>query len=100
MRKQEKFIIWPLYFDQNKTRGEGRKVPRNLALPAPRLEELQKAAERLGLSPETVPDVAYPGASWQKTGMVLVSKKGGSKLQIMRKMAKELAALRAKTLKT
>ncbi|MGQ9566380.1 MAG: signal recognition particle subunit SRP19/SEC65 family protein [Candidatus Bathyarchaeales archaeon] len=96
MRKQEKFIIWPAYFDQSRTRGEGRKISKNIALPAPKLEELQKVAERLGLSPEIVSEVSHPASPWLKTGAIMVSKKG-SKLQILRKMAKELAVLRTKT---
>jgi len=96
MRKQDKFIIWPIYFDQNKTRSEGRKIPKNLASSSPRLEEIQKAAQKLGYAPEIIPELAYPATSWQKTGMVVLKKKG-SKLQIMRKIAKELATLRAKT---
>jgi signal recognition particle subunit SRP19 len=95
VRKQDKFIIWPAYFDQNKKRSEGRKVSRNLAQPAPRLEEIQKAAQQLGLQSEIVPELAYPAQSWQKTGMLLISKKG-SKLEIMRKIAKEIATIRAK----
>ncbi|MBX5327713.1 MAG: signal recognition particle subunit SRP19/SEC65 family protein [Candidatus Bathyarchaeia archaeon] len=96
MRKQERFIIWPAYFDQSRTRSEGRKISKNIALPAPKLEELQKVAERLGLSPEIVAEASHPAAHWLKTGAIMVSKKG-SKLQILRKMAKELAVLRAKT---
>jgi len=96
MRKQDKFIVWPVYFDQGKTRNEGRMIPKSLALPAPQLEEVQKAAMRLGLSPEVVADVAYPSVPWLKTGMLLVSKKG-SKVQILRKIAKELAVVRVKT---
>ena len=95
MHKQDKFILWPQYFDQNKTRNEGRKIPKNQARPAPRLEEIQEAAQELGLVPEIVPELAYPATPWSKTGMLLVSKKG-SKLEIMRKIAKELAAQRVK----
>jgi signal recognition particle subunit SRP19 len=95
MRKQDKYVIWPQYFDQNRTRSKGRKIPKNQAQPAPRLEEIQKAAQRLGLTPETVPELAYPATPGQKTGMLLINKKG-SKLEIMKKIAKELATQRAK----
>jgi signal recognition particle subunit SRP19 len=95
VRKQDKFIIWPAYFDQSKTRNQGRKVPKNLALPAPRLDEIQKAAARLGFKPETVSDVAYSATPWLKTGMVMVEKKG-SKLEIVRRIAKEVAVQRGK----
>jgi signal recognition particle subunit SRP19 len=95
MRKQEKYIIWPQYFDQNRTRSQGRKIPKNQAQPTPRLEEIQKAAQRLGLTVEIVPELAYPSTPWLKTGMALVSKKG-AKLETMRKIARELSAQRAK----
>ena len=95
MRKQDKYIIWPQYFDQNRTRSEGRKIPKNQAQAVPRLEEIQKAAQKLGLMPEMVPDLAYPSAPWLKTGVALVSKKD-TKTETLRKIAKELAAERAK----
>ena len=96
MRKQDKYILWPTYFDPNRTRKEGRKIPKTLAQPAPRLDELQRAAQKLGLNPQITPDVAFPAQSWLKTGMITVNKKG-SKLQIMRAIAKEIVASRAKT---
>jgi signal recognition particle subunit SRP19 len=94
MRKQEKYIIWPAYFDQNKTRSQGRKIPKNQAQPTPRLEEIQKAAQKLGLQPEIKPELAHPAQPWQKTGMLLISKKG-PKLEILRKITKEIATQRA-----
>jgi signal recognition particle subunit SRP19 len=94
MRKQEKYVIWPAYFDQGKTRSEGRKVPKNQAQLTPRLEEIQKAAQKLGLQPESKPEFAHPAQPWQKTGMLLINKKG-TKLETMRKIAKEIATQRA-----
>jgi len=96
MRKQDKVILWPAYFDSTKTRLEGRKVPKNLAVPSPRLEELQRAAERMGLHSDAVSDAKHPGVPWQKTGMVVVPKKG-SKTQIIRGVAKEIVVMRGQT---
>jgi signal recognition particle subunit SRP19 len=95
MRKQDKYVIWPQYFDQNRTRSEGRKIPKTQAQPMPRLEEIQKVAQKLGLNTEIVPELAYPSTPWLKTGMVLVSRKE-AKLEMLRKIAKELAVQRAK----
>jgi signal recognition particle subunit SRP19 len=93
MRKQEKYVVWPVYFDQGKTRGEGRKIPKGQAQQAPRLEEIMRVAQKLGLQPEIRPELAYPAQPWQKTGMLLIDKKG-SKLEAMRKIAQELAMQR------
>ena len=49
MRKLDKAIIWPIYFDASKTRKEGRRVPKNLAVQSPKIAELKEAADKLGL---------------------------------------------------
>jgi len=94
MRKQNKVVLWPAYFDSTKTRLQGRRIPKELAVTSPRLDELQKAAERCRLQPEAVPDVKHPHAPWQKTGLIFVPK-SASKMQIIRRVAKELSNIRA-----
>lgn len=93
MRKQQKTILWPVYFDSSKTRKEGRKVPKAHAVPNPNLAELQKAAELLELKPEVEVDVAYPTTPWRKTGRILVHKEG-LKMQTLMKVAKEIGVMR------
>jgi signal recognition particle subunit SRP19 len=93
MRKQEKAIIWPAYFDLTKTRAKGRRVPRNLAVQSPKIVEVEEAARLLGLKPELRVDVGYPKAPWSKVGMILVEKKS-SKEQIIKRIAKALAKVR------
>jgi len=93
MLKQNKIVLWPVYFDSTKTRLEGRRVPKSLAAPSPKLEEIRKAVERVGLQPEIVADAANPGSPWQKTGLLTIPKKG-SKTKIIREIAKELLNIR------
>lgn len=94
MRQQEKIIIWPAYFDSTKTRNDGRRVPKNLAVPSPRIAELKEAADKLGLPHELVVDVGYPKTPWLKTGMILVKRKG-SKGQMVLLVAKQLLKIRS-----
>ena len=94
MRKQDKIIIWPAYFDQAKTRKNGRRVPKNLAVQSPKILEIQEAAQKLGLEFEVVADKGYPKMPWAKTGMFLVEKKG-SKEQIINRIAKQLLKAQA-----
>ena len=93
MRKQNKIFLWGVYFDANKTRNEGRRVPKNLAVSSPKLEELQRAAKRLGLQPEILSDAAHPSSPWRKTGLIIIPKKE-SKGKTLTKVAKELSSLR------
>jgi signal recognition particle subunit SRP19 len=93
MRKQDKIIIWPAYFDQAKTRNEGRRVPKSLAVPSPKFLEVQEAAQKIGLELEVVPGKGYPKTPWMKAGMLLVEKKG-SKEQVINRIAKQLQKTR------
>jgi signal recognition particle subunit SRP19 len=93
MRKQEKVIIWPAYFDQTKTRKNGRRVPKSLAVQAPKILEVQEAAQKLGLDFEVVADKGYSKVPWAKVGMLLVEKKG-SKEQVINRIAKQLMKMR------
>jgi signal recognition particle subunit SRP19 len=94
VRKQDKVILWPAYFDSTKTREEGRKVPKTLAVPSPKISELKEAAEKLGLEHELVPEAGYPKTPWMKTGMLLIAKKE-PKNQIIKKVAKQLQKIRS-----
>ncbi|MEM1588944.1 MAG: signal recognition particle subunit SRP19/SEC65 family protein [Candidatus Bathyarchaeia archaeon] len=94
MRKQNKVILWPAYFDSAKTRKEGRKVPKSLAVPSPKISELKEAAEKLGLKHESVLDTSYPKTPWLKTGMLLIAKKE-PKNQLLKKIAKQLLKIRS-----
>ncbi len=96
MRKQDKIILWPIYFDSNKTRSKGRKVPKKLGVPSPTIEEIRKAAEQLGFRPEIISEVAYPSASWQKSGLVSVPKKD-AKVRILRRIAQKIVENRVQT---
>ena len=93
MRKQNRIILWPVYFDSTKTRGEGRKVPKNLAVPSPKITELKEAVEKLGFKNEVVLEVSYPKKPWLKTGMLLVEKRE-PKNQMLKKIAKQLLKTR------
>jgi signal recognition particle subunit SRP19 len=89
LRKQDKAIIWPAYFDSGKTRKQGRRVPKNLAIQSPKILEIQEASTRLGLQNEVVADKGYSKTPWGKPGMLLVEK-NASKEQIINKIAKQL----------
>ncbi len=93
MRKQDKAIVWPAYFDQTKTRKNGRRVPKNLAVLNPKIEEIQEAANRVGLENELFADAGFPKTPWHKTGMMKVEKKT-AKEQLVNQIAKQMIRMR------
>lgn len=93
MRKQNTLVLWPVYFDSTKSRGEGRKVPKNLATPVPNITELKEAAEKLHLRCELVLEASHPRTPWLNTGMLIVDKRD-PKNKLIKKVAKQLLKLR------
>ncbi len=81
---RDKWVLWPIYFDLKASR-KGRKLPKNLAINEPNVEEIYKAAKKLGLNP-IKEEKAYPSRWWRREGRILVDKKE-SKMEIMRKVA-------------
>ncbi|MCW3996902.1 MAG: signal recognition particle protein Srp19 [Candidatus Bathyarchaeota archaeon] len=95
MRKlNDKAIIWPIYFDQAKTRKEGRRIPKNQAVQSPKIFEIEQAVEKLALKYEVNVDAHYPKMPWAKTGMLTVEKKE-SKEKLIQKIAKQLVKIKS-----
>jgi signal recognition particle subunit SRP19 len=88
--------VWPVYFDSTKTRGDGRRVPKSLAVSSPKVLEIKEAVEKLGLDYELVLDAGYPKTPWLKTGMLLIKKKE-PKEKVIRKIGKQLLKIRSDT---
>lgn len=94
MHKQDKAIVWPAYFDQTKTRKEGRRVAKSLSVQYPKIDEIREAAQKLGLKPEVSVEKGFPKAPWHKGGMMEVEKKR-AKEQILNSIAVQLVKARS-----
>lgn len=75
MADTDKTIIWPAYLDSKKSQREGRKIPINEAVSAPKLREIKQAAAKLGLNPFTEKGKSYPKSWWENSGRVIVDKR-------------------------
>lgn len=65
-------VLWPAYFDSERTRREGRRVPLDLAVDAPDVDEVAAAVRQVGYDAVIERDVAYSREPWQERGRVLV----------------------------
>jgi signal recognition particle subunit SRP19 len=75
-RDENKYIIYPLYFDSTVSRLNGRKVAKKYAVEKPSLENIAKAAQSLKLNPIVENDGIHSSTPWKKEGRILVEKKG------------------------
>ena len=86
---EDKYVIWPLYFDQSLSKLQGRKVAKKHAVEKPTLEDISKAAKSLGLHPILEKTAAHPSKHWKDEGRVLIDKKD-SKSKLLVQIAHRL----------
>lgn len=95
MKDYERLIFWIDYFNSSLSRADGRKVPTNLAVRNPTLQELAKAVERLGVQGEPVV-AAHPKRMDVETGYVSIPK-SKKKSVMMREISSMLSTVRGES---
>ena len=88
-RGEDKYVVWPIYFDKSVSRLAGRKVSKKHAVEKPTTEAISKAAKSLGLNPVLEKNSAYPSRHWKKDGRILIDKKE-AKNKLLVKIANRL----------
>jgi len=88
-RDEDKYVVWPIYFDKSVSKLNGRKVPIKQAVEKPNIDDIAKAAKSLKLNPVIEKDCCYPSRNWKKEGRVLIDKKD-LKSKLLRQIASRL----------
>ncbi|WP_255170758.1 signal recognition particle subunit SRP19 [Natrononativus amylolyticus] len=65
-------VIWPAYLDAALSRADGRRVPEELAVEEPTVDEIAKAVQQIGYDAVVERDKAYSRESWLQRGRVVV----------------------------
>ena len=94
MKKKDKIILYPEYFDSKLTREKGRRVPIKISVPSPTIEELALVSKRLGYDFETDTESAFPSNWWSKQGRLLLAKNDLNKNEVIKTIAKVLSKAR------
>lgn len=93
MPKRDSIVLWPAYFDAKRSRQEGRRVSKKLAVENPTAQEIAAAARALGLSPEVEEGKSFPATPWRKEGRVRV-RADYYKTSAVKRVAEKLRASR------
>ena len=91
----ERIVIYPAYLDKRLSRRLGRRVPLDIAVLSPRLEDIVRAARELGLDPIVDENSRYPRVWYRYRGRVIVLKKS-RKQDILRDISKKINEYRRK----
>ena len=98
MRSRKPFhIFYPQYFDLKRTRSDGRKISKKLAIEKITAQEIATAAKSLGYQTQYEGQYKYPRTWWETPGRVLIDTKGKKKSKVMLEVAKELSKTRSKS---
>ncbi len=92
MKDYNRLVIWLDYFNSSLTRGDGRRVPLNMAVRNPTLRELNEASIRAGFDTESS-ESAHPKRMHNSSGYVSIERKK-PKSQTIKDMAAFLAVIR------
>ncbi|QSG05782.1 signal recognition particle subunit SRP19 [Halapricum desulfuricans] len=65
-------VIWPAALDAELTRSEGRRVPEELAVPDPTVEEIAEAVQQVGYDARIEREKTYP-REYEARGRVVVT---------------------------
>jgi signal recognition particle subunit SRP19 len=88
-------VIWPAYLDAELTRSKGRRVPQELAVTEPTVDEIAEAVGQVGYDAVIERDKTYP-REYEPRGRVLVKDADdASKSDLIGAVAAYVDALRA-----
>jgi signal recognition particle subunit SRP19 len=88
-------VIWPAYLDTERSRREGRRVPEDLAVSAPTVDEIAEAVGQVGYDAVIERELAYPRAPWEASGRVRVQDtEDSTKNDLVQAVGAYVAALR------
>jgi signal recognition particle subunit SRP19 len=88
-------VIWPEYLDSERSRSEGRRVPLDVAVPGPSLEEIAQAVGQVGYDAVVEREVSYPRTPHEESGRVIVrDADDSSKNDIIQAVAAYVSAMR------
>ena len=88
-------VIWPAYLDARLTRSEGRRVPTDLAVEDPTVDEIAQAVQQVGYDAVIEREKTY-SREYEPRGRVLVKDADdASKSDLLQATAAYLGAIRA-----
>ncbi len=83
-------VVWVANIDRNKSRRQGRSIPKPMSVDSPRLAEIEAAAKSLSLQFTLRPGASRPSSWWEKTGCLFVEKGDSDRTEILKMIAKQV----------
>lgn len=88
-------VIYPAYFDADLTRSGGRRVPRDLAVTDPTVEEVAKAVQQVGYDAVVEPEATYPRETESRGRVLVENADDAGKADLLKAVGAYLQAIRS-----
>ena len=87
-------VLWPAQFDADLTRAAGRRVPQDLAVSDPTVDEIAKAVQQVGYDAVIERDKTYPREHEQRGRVVVKHADDATKTDLLGAVAAYVQVLR------
>lgn len=87
-------VIWPAYLDAELSRSEGRRVPVDLAVSDPTVDEIARAVQQVGYDAVIERDKTYPREHEPRGRVLVQNADDASKSDLLGAVAAYVTALR------
>lgn len=88
-------VIYPAYFDADCSRSEGRRVPLDLAVEDPDVDEIASAVQQVGYDAVVERAVTYPRETEQRGRVLVENVDDAGKADLLKAVGAYLEAVRA-----
>ena len=89
-RQRKTWIIYPEYFDKNKSRSNGRKVPKRLTVKNPHVEDIADILDGMDVPNRMEKHASHPAHWYEENGRIIIPKQKEKKLEFLKKLSKKL----------
>ena len=89
-RQRKTWIIYPEYFDRSKSRSNGRRVPKNVAVKNPKIEEIASVLDEMDVPNRIEKHAQHPAHWYEENGRLIVPKQQEKKDDFLNKLADEI----------
>ncbi len=90
LKKRNTWVIYPEYFDKDKTRNEGRRVPKKYSISSPELNEISKLLKEFDIPNMKEDHKAHPSTWYEKNGRIIINKQDMTKQKFLKQLGKKL----------
>ncbi|MDS0222219.1 signal recognition particle subunit SRP19/SEC65 family protein [Haloarcula sp. S1AR25-5A] len=87
-------VIWPVALDADRSRNDGRRVPLDLAVEEPTVDEIAKAVQQVGYDAVIERDKTYPREYEPRGRVVVKDADDATKSDLLGAVAAYMQALR------